>query len=148
MRIRFNAGNGSKIPNGSFDSVLFSAITVIFMVYWTIAAVRGGARLLGLLFGGYGLYTTSRNFIVNLKAYMQNRRDADFYGYQDYNDYREYTGKNDDYYNQSSNNSFAGNEQNYYTYTDKDGNIYCPYCGVKVAHDFEYCPKCGKKLPF
>ena len=24
---------------------------------------------------------------------------------------------------------------------------FCPYCGVRVAEDFEYCPKCGKRLP-
>ena len=24
---------------------------------------------------------------------------------------------------------------------------YCPYCGNKLAKDFEYCPSCGKKIP-
>ena len=31
-----------------------------------------------------------------------------------------------------------------------DGDVksaYCPYCGAKVAEEYEYCNHCGKKLP-
>ena len=26
-------------------------------------------------------------------------------------------------------------------------NKFCPYCGTRIAVDFEYCNNCGKKLP-
>ena len=28
-----------------------------------------------------------------------------------------------------------------------DAAAFCPYCGVRVAEDFDYCPKCGRRLP-
>ena len=54
-----------------------------------------------------------------------------------------------DPWNQRYSQAYDYTEPEYnYDVQDGESTIYCPYCGVKLAPDFEYCPKCGKKLPF
>ena len=114
-------------PHGSGEAVIASAISVLFMLYWNYAAIKGGAPFIFPVVGVFGLYTTTKSFITTFKAYRQRKLNQDYY------DYADYRNNNYDGYNTAD-------------YPVMQDSRYCPYCGAEVARDFEYCPKCGRKL--
>ena len=98
--------------------------------------------------GVFCIAVTTRGFVDSIIRYRKRKQNEDFYGSSAY-PYEEIYGEPDTKDNVAGQGTvFSGKLEDVYRYTDRDGNIYCPYCGIKIAHDFEYCPKCGRKLPF
>ncbi|MBQ3588503.1 MAG: zinc ribbon domain-containing protein [Oscillospiraceae bacterium] len=145
------SNNKNTAPPGSMQAVIGSAMGVIFIIFWTYTAVSAGAPFIFPLFGAFGLYTTGSAFIKSVKEYRIRKQQEMFYSGDLYTE-TDYGRRADPwekgYSSRQEEPVFSGQLGDIYQYTDSEGNIYCPYCGVKVAHDFEYCPKCGKKLPF
>lgn len=141
-------------PINDAISILRSFLPVVFMVFWTVTAVQSGAPLLFPVVGTGFLMITVLTRIQNIRKIVSRRRNEDYYGSSAYpEEYTENTGydKAADTWrdeNGGRENNFSGQLGDIYQYTAADGTIYCPYCGVKIAHDFEFCPHCGKKLPF
>ena len=116
--------SGRKTPKGSGESVVGSAITVLFMLYWNYGVFTADAPLIFPVVGLFGLYVTVKGFIQSLQEYRKRKMNQDMYDYDNYT-------------------SSAYNTT--YQYTSDDSR-YCPYCGAKVATDFVYCPYCGRQL--
>ena len=74
-----NRQNGNK---SAFEGVLFSLFGILFMLYWTYSAVKGGSVFVGLVFGGFGLFSMVRNLIVQGKALKNGGKNAP-YQYKD-----------------------------------------------------------------
>ena len=140
--------NRKPDPMNDVISILRSFLPVVFMVFWTVTAVQAGAPVIFAVMGTGFLLLTVLTRIQNIRKIRQRRRDEDLYGSSayPYDDGAETSAG--EYYQDSDKPKFSGRLGDIYQYTDAEGNIYCPYCGVKIAHDFEYCPHCGKKLPF
>ncbi len=114
-----------QTPKGSGESVVFSAITVLFMLYWNYGVITSGAPFIFPVVGLFGLYVTVKGFVQSIKEYRARKMNQDMY---DYNN-RSST----DYYHTDS-------------YSQEDEKRYCMYCGSTISSDFIYCPYCGRKL--
>ena len=117
--------SGRKTPKGSGDSVIGTAISVLFMLYWCYSAFKGGAPVIFYIFGAFGLYMTLQGFVQRYKAYRQRKNNPDFYDYAEYRN----TG-----YDTTPRHIDTGDVR------------YCPYCGGQVKQDYAYCPYCGRQL--
>ncbi|MBQ8604383.1 MAG: zinc ribbon domain-containing protein [Oscillospiraceae bacterium] len=142
--------NKKPDPINDAIAILASFLPVVFMVFWTAMTVQFGAPLLFPVIGTGFLLLTLLSRIQNIRKIRERRQNEDYYGssaypggYDSATDTRE-----NEYYQDFATPSFSGELGDISMYTDTNGTIYCPYCGVKIAHDFEYCPHCGKKLPF
>lgn len=123
---RFNSGQG----------IIRALIGVIFAIFWTIMAVSSGAPIIFPVFGIGVTVLMVTELIKNIHNFTNKNRYSEF----DIVDSSEEPDPwNEKFNSQQADMDFpAENEE----------SLYCPYCGVKIAHDFEFCPKCGKKLPF
>lgn len=104
---------------------------IAFGILWTVIAARasGIMALFGVLWTGMAVVITIYNF---KNATSKNR----------YSTYDITTsGEEPDPLNEH-----FGDYQSPAYQSDKDNN-FCPYCGTRVADDYEYCNNCGKKLP-
>ncbi len=138
-------------PMGSPDAIFGAAFGVVFMLYWTGSVIKRRGPLIMTAFGVFGLLTITKGLIDNIKAYRRRKREMDFYGESSYTgagDYNRQDPWEAGYSKNTQESEFSGQLGDIHQYTAADGTIYCPYCGVKIAHDFEFCPHCGKKLPF
>ena len=136
-------------PMGSGEAIFGSVFGVLFMLYWTGGVIKRRGPLLMVAIGVMMLAVMIKGLFDNIKAYRRRKKEMDFYGQTVYTDTSASNADPwDSRYTQETQQTFSGKLGDIYQYTDREGNIYCPYCGVKIAHDFEYCPKCGRKLPF
>ena len=139
---------GYSAPPGSTESILGSLFGVAFTLYWTAGVIKAKAPVIMVAVGVFCIAVTTRGFVDSIIRYRKRKQNEDFYGSSAY-PYEEIYGEPDTKDNVAGQGTvFSGKLEDVYRYTDRDGNIYCPYCGIKIAHDFEYCPKCGRKLPF
>jgi len=138
-------------PVGSLESVFGAVFGVVFMLFWTGGVIKRRGPLIMIIIGSFMLFTMIKALFDSIKAYRKRKKDLDFYGETGYTDTVDY-GRTDPWENNytadTQQRDFSGQLGDIYQYTAADGTIYCPYCGVKIAHDFEFCPHCGKKLPF
>jgi xanthosine utilization system XapX-like protein len=116
-------------------------VVAVFGVIWTVGAMSMGAppvfALFGLVFVGmavagvvYNLYNaTSRNRISSFEVTTE-REEGD-----PISDALGHGGTSP----QSPENTMSKGPR-------KFPGDHCPFCGAKVAADFDYCPKCGKDI--
>lgn len=114
-----------NLPNGSGDSVIGAAISVLFILFWLYSAFSGGAPAIFYIVGAFCLYTSLKGFVQRYKAYRQRKNNPDFYDYAEYRN----TG-----YDTTPRHIDTGDVR------------YCPYCGGQVKQDYAYCPYCGRQL--
>ena len=129
-------GRGPSLMGG-----IMGIVVAVFGVIWTVGAISMGApaffALFGLLFVGmsiagvvYNLYNaTSRNRISTFDVTTDREEGdpiADALGHG------------------------AASPQSSHSPPSKGPRKFpgehCPFCGIKVAADFDYCPKCGKDI--
>ena len=134
---------------GTAQSIIGAAMGLAFSFFWTYMTVTMGAPIIFPIFGtGFILLMA-----IEMYKIIQNARYDSFSEMEmmDEEQWRRYQRENPDAMYENSadyDRQFSGQLNDIDVYTDSEGTIYCPYCGVKIAHDFEFCPKCGKKLPF
>lgn len=123
---RFNSGQ-------NIIGVIFG---IVFVIFWTGTAVSMGAPVIFPVFGIGMLIMLIIELVKNIHNFTNKNRYSEF-------DVVDSTEEPDPW------NEKFYQEQTYADFnTEETEMLYCPYCGMKIAHDFEYCPKCGKKLPF
>ena len=142
-----NRQNGNK---SAFEGVLFSLFGILFMLYWTYSAVKGGSVFVGLVFGGFGLFSMVRNLIVQGKALKNGGKNAP-YQYKDGSNTADGSADPWDVIypeNRPEGDIGYSTEQYGGEFTIvSGGKNFCPYCGVMRQPDYEFCENCGKKLP-
>ena len=140
-----NRQNGNK---GPIEGIAFSIFGILFMLYWTYTAVTGGAYAVGLLFGGFGLFSMVRNLINQIKAFKNYRKHGNDVPYQQYNPEMYNTTDSSDPWDVS----YPAATEQYGTdiYGNPIGTVggknFCPYCGVPVKQDHMFCKNCGRQL--
>ena len=141
--------NDGSAPVGSLSAIFGSLFGIGFLIFWTAGVARSGGPLIMVAIGVFCLVVTVKGLFDDIAAYRKRKMHEDFYGSSVY-PYEDIYGENSTAADSGRDydTAFSSSLADVYQYTDAEGNIYCPYCGVKIAHDFEFCPKCGKKLPF
>ena len=128
-----------SIKPGRFNSgqnIVGIIIGIVFVIFWTVSAVSMGAPIIFPVFGAGMMIMLIIELVKNIHNLTNKNRYSEF----DIVDSTEEPDPwNEKFYQEQTDENFTPEEVN---------SLYCPYCGVKIAHDFEYCPKCGKKLPF
>lgn len=128
---RFNSGQG----------IIGAVIGLVFAIFWTITAASMGAPIIFPVFGIGFIILMVTELIKNIHNFTNKDRYSEF----DIVD----SGEEPDPWNSRFEQTDEYNSAEYSGEAQADTDVmYCPYCGVKISHDFEYCPKCGKKLPF
>ncbi len=123
---RYNSGQG----------IIASVIGLVFAVFWTITATASGAPIIFPVFGAGFIILMITELVKNIHNFTNRNRYSEF----DIVDSKQ----EPDPWNEKLYSEDGGS----YSNRNTGEYLYCPYCGVKIARDFEYCPKCGKKLPF
>lgn len=126
-------GRGPSMLGG-----ISSIFAALFGVFWTIMAVSMGAVFMapfGLIFIGIAVVQAIYNF---KNATGENRYSA----FDITEDFEEADPLNERF-GAKHTGSLQPPER---SVMDADSE-FCPYCGTKVAKEFEFCHKCGKKLP-
>ncbi|MBQ3009000.1 MAG: zinc ribbon domain-containing protein [Oscillospiraceae bacterium] len=118
----------------SGQSVLGAVFGIIFVIFWTVSAVRMGAPVIFPVFG-VGMLIM---LITELVKSWHNATSKNRYSEFDIVDSREEPDPWEE--------KFTGEIP--LSQDVAEEVMYCPYCGAKLAPDFEYCPKCGRKLPY
>ena len=103
-----------------------------FGILWTVIAAQASGifAIFGVLWTGIAVVMT----VYNFKNATGKNRHSSF----DIVDAEEEP--------DPLNERFGNPQANTQKKNDVD-NKFCPYCGTRVAGDFEYCNNCGKKLP-
>jgi len=104
-----------------------AAIAIVWGVIWTIAAasMTAGMGGFGLIFPLFGLCFIGMG-VYNL-IYHKRNAEADP---EDRDSLLEIV---------DTQSELSGDAT--------QSAAYCPWCGEKLAEDYQYCPKCGRKLP-
>jgi len=105
----------------------------LFGVVWTaVAAGMGGGpfALFGILFIAAAVLMAIYNF--------KNATGRNRYSVYDITEH----GEEPDPLNER-----FGRPQSTASKQEDAENKFCPYCGTRVAEDYEFCNNCGKKLP-
>ena len=123
---RFNSGQG----------IIGAVFGIIFAIFWTIMTASVGAPIIFPIFGIGFIVLMVTELIKNVHNFTNKNRYSAF-------DIVDSTEEPDPW-----NEKFCSQQTDMDFYTENKESIYCPYCGAKLAPDFEFCPKCGKKLPF
>ena len=123
---RFNSGQG----------IIGAVFGIIFAIFWTIMTASVGAPIIFPIFGIGFIVLMVTELIKNVHNFTNKNRYSAF-------DIVDSTEEPDPW-----NKKFHSHQTDMDFYTENKESIYCPYCGAKLAPDFEFCPKCGKKLPF
>ena len=123
---RFNSGQG----------IIGAVFGIIFAIFWTIMAASAGAPIIFPVFGIGFIVLMATELIKNVHNFTNKNRYSAF-------DIVDSTEEPDPW-----NEKFHSQQTDMDSSTENEESIYCPYCGTKLAADFEFCPKCGKKLPF
>lgn len=123
---RYNSGQG----------IIASIIGLVFAVFWTITAAISGAPVIFPIFGAGFIVLMITELVKNIHNFTQKNRYSEFDIVDSSREPDPWDEKNHGAYNEEQ-------------YAEADGQdvLYCPYCGVKLARDFEFCPKCGRKIP-
>ncbi len=103
---------------GAFGSIAAG----VFGVFWTVCTVNMMAPWYFSIFGVIFVCVAIVQGIYNFKNATGKNRFSEF----DIVDEAEETDPMQDFLEKQS---------------------FCPYCGAKVAPDYEFCSKCGKQLP-
>lgn len=115
----------------SFMGGMAALFVSIFGIFWIFMAINIGAPVFFPIFGILFVIMGIANAIYNFKnATSQNR-------------YSAFDITDNDEEIDPLNERFKPTKQP----IDNIEIKYCPYCGNKLAKDFEYCPSCGKKIP-
>lgn len=123
---------------GAFGSIAAG----LFGIFWTVCAVNMMAPWYFAIFGVIFVCVAIVQAIYNFKNATGKNRFSEF----DIVDEAEETDPMQDFLEKQSNiNSTQVTDIN--RSVTIEGTAFCPYCGTKVASDFEFCSKCGKKLP-
>lgn len=134
----------------SFRSGVGGIFVALFGVIWIIgaSAITQGAGVFGVIFPLFGVI-----FVISAVAgAIYDFRNASaknrFSEYDITDGFEESDPLNARFGGDSENagKDFGGDSPLEESDTAND-TAFCPYCGVRVAADFEYCPKCGKRLP-
>ena len=123
---RYNSGQG----------IIGAVFGIIFAIFWTVMAASSGAPIIFPIFGIGFIVLMVTELIKNVHNFTNKNRYSSF-------DIVESTEEPDPW-----NEKFHSQQTDMDFSTENEESIYCPYCGAKLAPDFEFCPKCGKKLPF
>ena len=123
---RFNSGQG----------IIGAVLGIIFAIFWTIMTASAGAPIIFPIFGIGFIVLMVTELIKNVHNFTNKNRYSAF-------DIVDSTEESDPW-----NEKFRSQQTDMEFSTENKESIYCPYCGAKLAPDFEFCPKCGKKLPF
>ena len=123
---RFNSGQG----------IIGAVFGIIFAIFWTIMAASSGAPIIFPVFGIGFIVLMVTELIKNVHNFTNKNRYSAF-------DIVDSTEEPDPW-----NEKVRSQQTDMDFSTENEESIYCPYCGTKLAPDFEFCPKCGKKLPF
>ena len=118
-----------------------AVVAVIFGIIWTIAAVSMGAPFFFPLFGIVFVIAGIGQAVYHYHNATSENRFSSF----------DITDENEepDPLNRRFGPQSSGTEPPQPEEPDAPGTsaAFCPFCGEKVAGEFEFCPKCGKKLP-
>ncbi|MBR2155424.1 MAG: zinc ribbon domain-containing protein [Clostridia bacterium] len=117
-------------PSGM--NAIGAVISVIFGIFWTIAAISMGAPGMFPLFGVLFIIMG----IVNAVYHYKNATGENRYSAYDITE----EGEEPDPLNVR----FGEQQQTYYSGTTAR---FCPCCGRNANSDYEFCPGCGKRLP-
>lgn len=123
-------------PSGM--SAIGSLFGVVFAIFWTFTAVSMGAPIFFAGFGVIFIIMSIISFVYNYKNATGKNRYSAF----DITDSDEESDPLADYVRDK-----YGHERQA-PVAREQADRFCPYCGARLADDFEYCPKCGRKLPF
>ena len=129
-------GRGPSLMGG-----IGGIVVAVFGVIWTVGAMSIGAppifALFGLLFVGMAI----AGVVYNLYNATSRNRISTF----DVTTHREEGDPIADALDQG-----AASHQSPHSPPSKGPRKFpgehCPFCGTKVAADFDYCPKCGKDI--
>ncbi len=126
----------------SFMGFIGSIVSVVFGVFWTIAAANMGAPAMFPLFGVVFVIIGILNAAYNYKNATGKNRFSEYdivSGNEEIDPFNELAQKNTEdnftYNNTAGSNNFNSEKYNF-----------CPYCGAKLKPDFEFCASCGKKI--
>ena len=112
-----------------------SIFAAIFGVFWIFMAVSMGAPIIFPVFGIMFIVMA----IVQAVYHYKNTTGKERFSTFDITD----DGEEIDPLEQR-----FGNNVQEKRVTELNIDIeFCPYCGTKVASEYDYCVKCGKKLP-
>ncbi|MBQ4065199.1 MAG: zinc ribbon domain-containing protein [Clostridia bacterium] len=117
----------------SFMGGVMCLLIGLFGVAWTaVAAGMGGGpfALFGILFIAAAVLMAIYNF--------KNATGRNRYSVYDITEH----GEEPDPLNER-----FGRPQSTASKQEDAENKFCPYCGTRVAEDYEFCNNCGKKLP-
>ena len=128
---RFNSGQG----------IVAAVIGLVFAVFWTIGSVGYGAPIIFPVFGVGFIVLMITELIKNVHNFTNKNRYSEF-------DIVDSTEEPDPFNQYFDDMRYRSKDSTASEYNNDEEAVYCPYCGTKIAQDFEYCPKCGKKLPF
>lgn len=122
MRIRvFGFGsdtNKPPSPGGLMASVLAGGISGVLLFQQITEPKKDGIAILIL---AAAFLSTVSHLIYQLRGLYRQRR------------------------NRSESSDFMHKDEP--RFPGAEENRYCPYCGRRVAEDYEFCNTCGKKLP-
>ena len=137
-----------NLKPGAVQSIIGVVMGLAFAFFWTYMTLTAGAPIIFPIFGtGFILLMAVELYKVVQNARYDSFSEMEIMDEQQWQDYQQ--SMTPDYNSGNTGDiAFSGQLGDIAMYTDTEGTIYCPYCGVKILHDFEYCPKCGKKLPF
>lgn len=115
-----------------------SIFVAILGIVWTLSAISMGAPGFFALFGVVFVIMAIAGGLYNLKNATGKNRYSSF----DITDGNEEPDPLNSRFGEPIYNKKENKDE-----TSEGKNLFCPYCGGKVQHDFEYCRQCGKKLP-
>ncbi len=123
----------------SRQSAVASAASVIFGIFWTIAAASmtwgmGGFGVIGIIFPLFGLVFVGLG-IYNTIYHARNATGENRHSIVDIVDGEEEPDPLDPDPDRWRRPGPAADA------------AYCPWCGEKLAEDYRFCPKCGRELP-
>ena len=119
-----------------------SVFAIFFGVFWMIFTFSIGAgpfALFGLFFIAMAIISAVYNF--------KNATGKNRYSEYDITEGNEEPDPFNERFNTDSNYWYDYSSDNNQASTQNSASKFCPYCGTKVATDYEFCNNCGKKLP-
>ena len=130
-------GRGPSMMGG-----ISSVFAIFFGIFWMIFAFSIGAgpfALFGLFFIAMAIISAVYNF--------KNATGKNRYSEYDITEGNEEPDPFNERFNTDSNYWYDYSSDNNQNTTQNSASKFCPYCGTKVATDYEFCNNCGKKLP-
>ena len=129
-------GRGPSIMGG-----VGGIIGALFGIFWTIGAVSMGAPTFFALFGIVFVVMSIVGAMYNFYNATSRNRMSSF-------DITTDIGERDPIEERMGISTLpSGSNKSGFPRSSRNiPGEYCPFCGVKVAIDFNFCPKCGKEI--